>query len=90
MADNGILETANCWIEEIKKNLEELRWQKYMSVLPNKFEVPIGNNDAPREVLLYFAYLIYDTYDYGYLGYTPREMAQMLRDISVAILDSTE
>ena len=74
------------WIGVIKENLEKLIRQKHLMMLPNRFV----ERDARREALLYMAYFIDDTYDYGYLGYTPQDMAQMLRDISDAIYNSTE
>ena len=84
--DDQIIETINDTMEAINRDLEELKWQKYLMMLPEFLE---GQGDTRGSILLYLSYLLADTCDYNWGGITPIEMAEFLRDISDAILNIT-
>ena len=86
--DEDLQEAISCWIEEIRKALEEMKWQKYLMLLPNRF----GAVEAdPRNlILLYLSWLLTDLGDGNWEGVTAKEVVQILRDIADAIENCTE
>lgn len=79
------LERVNSWVTEIRKQLDELFWQSHLELLPNEFL-----RDQRSVVLVYLSYLLEDLNDISWLGFTPREIANLLRDISDAIEKATQ
>lgn len=80
-------EEVGGWIhynmEEIRKALEELRWQKYLPLLPNKLSWPV--NDPRGGILGTLSVILLD-----FEEVTAKEVVQILRDIADAIEKCTE
>ena len=70
-------------MKEIRKELEELKGQKYLPLLPNKLSWPV--NDPRSGILDTLSLILLD-----YVEVTAKEMVQILRDIADAIEKCTE
>ncbi len=70
-------------IEEIHKELEELKWQKYLPLLPGKLFT--GEGDPRSGILLTLSWLLTDLFDCNWEGFTVKEVVQILRDIADVI-----
>jgi len=85
--DNEIIEHVASNKQAMGKELEELKRQKYLPLLPNTFlEIP---GDPRSTVLLTLSWLLNDLYDCNWYGFTPLGVAKMLREISEAIINSS-
>lgn len=88
MMDGETLDWIRCSMEEIGKGIEELKWQKYLTLLPDTF---LRDEADPRSgILLSLSWLLTDLLDGNWEGFTPSKMAEILRDIADAIMNSAE
>jgi len=85
--DEEIGEWIHCNMEEIRKGLEELRWQEYLPPLPNKLS---SAGDPRSGILLTLSWLLTDLFDSDWEEITAREVVQILRNIADAIENCTE
>ena len=81
--DEEIRGWIHCNMEEIRKGLEELGWQKYLPLLPNK--LLSGEGDPRSRILLTLSWLLADLFDNNWEGITAKEVVQILRDMADAI-----
>ena len=86
--DKETSDWIDCSMGEIAKCIEELKWQKYLMLLPNKFSAVEA--DPRNLILLYLSWLLTDLFDAHWGGFTPLEVAQIVRDIADAITRCTE
>lgn len=86
--DGEIREWISGSIEEIRKGLEELEWQKYLPPLPNKLFT--GQDDPRSGISLTLSWLLTDLFDNNWEGLTAKELVQILRDIADGIEDCSE
>ncbi len=82
--DNELLEYVYAWMEEIEKRIWELGLQKHFELLPDKF---IGG-DLRGAILIYLSYLLIDSCDGGWI-YSPKKLAELLKNVADAILECT-
>ncbi len=82
--DKELLEHVYAWMEEIENRIWELGLQKHFELLPDKF---IGC-DPRGTILIYLSYLIIDSCDCEWI-YSPKKLAELLKNVADAILECT-
>jgi len=83
--DRELLDDINSWMEYINDQKEGLKWQKYLTPLPDRF----FNEDPRGTILISLSWLLSDMNDCRW-PYPPRRIAELLNKIGEAISDCTE
>ena len=76
-------------IEEIQRCIEDMKWQKLLTLFPDEFGVVEGG-DPRSKVLLTLSWLLTDLFDTNWARFTPIDVVQILRDIADAITNVTK